>query len=147
MLDPRGRAAPRASTLGGTTASETLITKLARQAGLTAATEQAMLILNQMGSLPRPGCATHPLSQCSHHRLRAVARRQGPHAGPNLAIAKELPKEEQAKCRAYGQHHGYNPQALDRGMTTIVLEQFGRTDLGARAIFNRVIHHRPQLLV
>ena len=51
------------------------------------------------------------------------------------------------KCRAYGQQNGYNLQALDRGMTPVVLEQFGRTAPGAQAIFNRIINHRLQLLV
>ena len=51
------------------------------------------------------------------------------------------------KCRAYGQREGYNLQALDRGMTPVVLEQFGRTAPGAQAIFNRIINHRLQLLV
>ena len=32
-------------------------------------------------------------------------------------------------------------------MTPIVLEQYGRTAPGAQAIFNKIIHHRLQLLV
>ena len=63
-------------------------------------------------------------------------------------MAKELLREELTKCRAYGQRNGYNLQALDRGMTPVVLEQFGRTAPGAQAkIFNRIIHHRLQILV
>ena len=42
---------------------------------------------------------------------------------------------------------GFNLQALDRGMTPVVLEQFGRTAPGAQAIFNRIIYHRTQILV
>ena len=65
----------------------------------------------------------------------------------DLNVAKELLREEMTKCRAYGQREGYNLQALDRGMTPVVLEQFGRTAPGAQAIFNRIINHRLQLLV
>ena len=42
---------------------------------------------------------------------------------------------------------GFNLQALDRGMTPVVLEQLGRTAPGAQAIFNRIINHRLQVLV
>ena len=65
----------------------------------------------------------------------------------DLDVAKELLREEMTKCRAYGQREGYNLQALDRGMTPVVLEQFGRTAPGAEAVFNRIINHRLQLLV
>ena len=65
----------------------------------------------------------------------------------DLDIGKELLREEMTKCRAYGQREGYNLQALDRGMTPVVLEQYGRTAPGAQAIFNRIIYHRLQLLV
>ena len=66
---------------------------------------------------------------------------------PDLIVTRELLREEMIKCRAYGQRNGYNLQALDRGMTPVVLEQFGRTAPGAQAIFNRIINHRLQLLV
>ena len=56
----------------------------------------------------------------------------------DLDISKELLREETTKCRAYGQRDGYNLQALGRGMTPVVLEQFGRTAPGAQAIFNRL---------
>ena len=65
--------------------------------------------------------------------------------GPDLAVAKELLREELTK--AYGQREGYNLQALDKGMTPVVLEQYGRTALGAQAIFNRIITHRLHILV
>ena len=65
----------------------------------------------------------------------------------DLDVAKELLREEMTKCRAYGQHTGYNLQTLDRGMIPVVLEQFGRTAPGAQAILNRIIFHRLQLLV
>ena len=42
---------------------------------------------------------------------------------------------------------GFSLQALDKGMTPVVLEQFGRTAPGAQAIFNRLINHRLQILV
>ena len=65
----------------------------------------------------------------------------------DLDVSRELLREEMTKCRAYGQRDGYNLQALDRGMTPVVLEQFGRTAPRAQAIFNRIISHRLQLLV
>ena len=46
---------------------------------------------------------------------------------PELSVAKELLREKQTKCRAYGQRGGYNLQAFDKGMTPVVLEQYGRT--------------------
>ena len=67
--------------------------------------------------------------------------------GPDLSVAKELLREEMTKCRAYGQREGYNLQALDKGMTPVVLEQYGRTAPGAQAIFNRIIPHRLHVLV
>ena len=48
---------------------------------------------------------------------------------------------------AYGQRDGFNLQALEKGMTPVVLEQYGRTAPGAQAIFNCIINHRLQLLV
>ena len=66
---------------------------------------------------------------------------------PGLPVARELLREEQTKCRAYGQRHGYDINQLDRGMIPVVLEQYGRTAPGAHAIFQRLIHHRIQLLV
>ena len=66
---------------------------------------------------------------------------------PELSVAKELLTEEQTKWRAYGQREGYNLQALDKGMTPVVLEQCGRTAPGAQTRFNRIIHHCLQLLV
>ena len=67
--------------------------------------------------------------------------------GPELNVAKELLREEQTKCKACGQKNGYNLQALDRGMTPVVLEQLGRTAPGAQAIFKRIINHCLQFLV
>ena len=66
---------------------------------------------------------------------------------PDLPIAKELLREELTQCRAYGQREGFNLQALDREMTPVVLEQFGRTAPGAQAIINRIINHTVQVLV
>ena len=66
---------------------------------------------------------------------------------PDHAVAKELLREELTKCRAYGQRDGFNLQALDRGMTPVVLEQFGRTAPGAQATFKRIINHRLQIFV
>ena len=60
-------------------------------------------------------------------------------AAPDLVIAKEVLREEQKE--------GYNLQALEKGMTPVVLKQHGRTAPGAQAIFNKIIHHRLQLFV
>ena len=129
-----------------------LIAKLARQAGLTATTEQAVLIPDQImaNGQPAPG-SVRPMHRADVH----IIEPQGSelwldvkiHAvGPKLHEAKQLLREEQTKCKAYGQKNGYNLQALAKGMT-VVLEQFGRTASGAQAIFNRIINHRLQLLV
>ena len=125
-----------------------LITKLARQAGLTATTEQAMLIPDQIqeDGQPAPG-SVRPIHRADVH----IIEPQGSElwldvkihtVSPDLVVARELLREEMTKCRAYGQRDGYNLQALDRGMTPVVLEQFGRTAPGAQAIFNRIINHR-----
>ena len=95
--------------------------------------------------------ASHPQGWHSHHwttGLRALAWMWQIHTvNPDLAVAKELLREELTKCRAYGQRDGFNLQTLDRGMIPVVLEQFGRTAPGAQAIFNRIINHRLQVLV
>ena len=86
-------------------------------------------------------------------RLKSAKTRRGRREGDgkknheDLGVAKELLREELTKCRAYGQRDGFNLQALDRGMTPVVLEQFGRTTSEAQAIFNRIINHRLQILV
>ena len=130
-----------------------LIVKLARQAGLTATTEQAMLIPDQIMADGQPALGSvRPIHRADVH----IIEPQGSelwfdvktHAvGPDLNIAKELLREEQNKCKAYGQKDGYNLQVLDKGMIPIVLEQFGRIAPGAQAIFNRIINHRLQLRV
>ena len=156
ILDPYGRHAA-CCTKGFHTRRHDrvrdLIAKLARQAGLTATTEQAMLIPDQIqeDGQPAPG-SVRPIHRADVH----IIEPQGSElwldvkihtVNLDLNVAKELLREEMTKCRAYGQREGYNLQALDRGMTPVVLEQFGRTAPGAQAIFNRLINHRLQLLV
>ena len=130
-----------------------LITKLARQAGLTATTEQAMLIPDQIqqDGQPAPG-SVRPIHRADVH----IIEPQGSElwldvkihtVAPEHSIAKELLREELTKCRAYGQRDGFNLQALEKGMTPVVLEQYGRTAPGAQAIFNRIINHRLQLRI
>ena len=91
-----------------------LITKLARQAGLTASTEQAMLIPDQLqeDGQPAPG-SVRPIHRADVH----IIEPQGSElwldvkihtVGPDLPVAKELLREELTKCRAYGQRDGYN---------------------------------------
>ena len=100
-----------------------LITKLARQAGLTATTEQAMLIPDQIQAdgQPAPG-SVRPIHRADIH----IIEPQGSElwldvkihtVGPDLPVNRELLREEMTKCRAYGQKAGYSLQALDQGMT------------------------------
>ena len=156
ILDPYGRHAAYCTKGLHTRRHDRirdLITKLARQAGLTANTEQAMLIPDQLqeDGQPAPG-SVRPIHRADVH----IIEPQGSElwldvkihtVGPDLPMAKELLREELTKCRAYGQRDGYNLQALDKGMTPVVLEQFGGTAPGAQAIFNRIINHRLQILV
>ena len=156
ILDPYGRPAACCTKRLHTRRHDRvrdLITKLARQAGLTATTEQAMLIPDQLqeDGQPAPG-SVRPIHRADVH----IIEPQGTElwldvkihtVSPDLLVTRELLREEMTKCRAYGQRNGYNLQALDRGMTPVVLEQFGRTAPGAQAIFNRIINHRLQLLV
>ena len=150
ILDPYGRHAA-CCTKGLHTRRHDrvrdLITKLARQAGLTATTEQAMLIPDQLqeDGQPAPG-SVRPIHRADVH----IIEPQGTElwldvkihtVSPDLLVNRELLREEMTKCRAYGQRNGYNLQALDRGMTPVVLEQFGRTAPGTQAIFKP--HHQP----
>ena len=153
ILDPYGRHAA-CCTKGLHTRRHDrirdLIAKLAQQAGLTATTEQAMLIPDQIqedGQLALG--SVRPIHRADVH----IIEPQGSElwldvkihtVNVDLNVAKELLREEMTKCRAYGQREGYNLQALDRGMTPVVLKQFGRTAPGAQAIFNRIINHRLQ---
>ena len=150
ILDPYGRHAA-CCTKGLHTRRHDrvrdLIAKLARQAGLTATTEQAMLIPDQIqeDGQPAPG-SVRPIHRADVH----IIEPQGSElwldvkihtVNLDLDVAKELLREEMTRCRAYGQREGYNLQTLDRGMTPVVLEHFGRTAPGAQAIFNRIINH------
>ena len=112
-----------------------LITKLAWQAGLTATTEQAVLIPDQTqrDGQPAPG-SVRPIHRADVH----IIEPQGSElwldvkihtVAPEHSVPKELP-EELTKCRAYGQKDGFNLQALQKGMTPVVLEQYGRTAPG-----------------
>ena len=62
-------------------------------------------------------------------------------------IARELLREKQTECRAYGQCQGYNIDRLDQCVIPVVLEQHGCPAPGAQAIFQDLIQHRTQLLV
>ena len=129
------------------------IALVARQAGLTAQIEQTMFVPGQTldDGRPAPG-SVRPIHRADLHiieptgselwldvRIHTVA--------PDLPVTRELLREEQTKCRSYGQRHGYDLNQLDQGMIPVVLEQYGRTAPGAHAIFQRLIHHRTQLLV
>ena len=127
--------------------------KACRQAGLTATAEQAMLIPDQImpDGQPAPG-SVRPIHTADVH----IIEPQGSELwldvkiltmGPELSVAKELLREELTKCRAYGQREGYNLQALGKGMTPAVLEQYGRTAPGAQTAFNRMINYGLQFLV
>ena len=132
-----------------------LLANFARQAGLTATTDQAMALLipDQImpDGQPAPG-SVRPIHRADVHIIDPVGSElwldvKIHTVAPDLAIAKELPREEQTKCRAYGQRECYNLEALDRKMTPIILEQYGRTAPGAQVVFKRIIHHWLQLLV
>ena len=150
VLDPYGRRAACCSKGLHTRRHDRirdLITKLARQAGLTASTEQAMLIPDQIqeDGQPAPG-SVRPIHQADVHTIEPQGSELWSDVkihtvGPDLTVAKELLREELTKCRAHGQKDG------DKGMTPVVLEQFGRKTPGAQAIFNRIINHRLQILV
>ena len=93
-----------------------------------------------------------PVRRASIWRIQSAKTKRGRREGDGIKkrydnLRQTFLREEMTKCRAYGQREGYNLQALDRGMTPVVLEQFGRTAPGAQAIFNRIINHRLQLLV
>ena len=156
LLDPYGRHAA-CCTKGLHTRRHDrirdLITKLARQAGLTATTEQAMLIPDQiqLDGQPAQG-SVRPIHRADVH----IIEPQGSElwldvkihtVAPEHSVSKELLREELTKCRAYAQKDGFNLQALEKGTTPVVLEQYGRTAPRAQAIFNCIINHRLQLLV
>ena len=104
---------------------------VARQAGLTAQTEQNMFIpgWTQEDGEPAPG-GVRPIHRADAHiikpsgaelwldvRIRTV--------GPGLPIARELRREEETKCRDYSQRHGYDLNKLDKGMIPGFMEQYG----------------------
>ena len=149
----RGDTVRKAECKTNVTTIYDVLRQLAWQAGLTATTEQAMLIPDQLqeDGQPAPG-SVRPIHRADVHIIEA----QGSElwldvkihtVTPDLVVAKELLREKLTKCRAYGQRDGFNLQALDRSMVPVVLEQFGRTAPGAQAIFNRIISHRLQILV
>ena len=132
ILDPYGRHAACCTKSLHTRRHDCirdLLTKLEKQAGLTAATEQTIRIPDQImpDGQPAPG-SVRPIHRADVH---IIERPQGSELwldvkihtrGPELSVAKELLSEEQTKYRAYGQREGYNLQALDKGMTPVVLE-------------------------
>ena len=44
---------------------------------------------------------------------------------PRLPVARELLREEQTKCRGYGQRHGSDLNKLDQVMIPVLFEQLG----------------------
>ena len=87
---------------------------VARQAGLTAQTEQNTFVPGQTldDGQPAPG-SVRPIHRADLHiiepkgselwldvRIHTVA--------PDLPLTRELLREEQTKCRSYGQRHGYH---------------------------------------
>ena len=124
ILDPYGRHAAcctKGLHTGRHDRIRDLIAKLARQAGLTATTEQAMLIPDQIqeDGQPAPG-SVRPIHRADVH----IIEPQGSElwldvrihtVNIDLDVSRELLREEVTKCRAYGQRDGCNLQALDRG--------------------------------
>ena len=127
------------------------IAKVSRQAGLTAQVEQKMLIPRQTqeDGEPPPG-SVRPLRRAGVHIIEPAGteiwidvRIHTAHV--DQPIGRDLLREEQQKCRAYGQQ-GYDINKLDQGMIPVVLEQHGRTAPGAQAFFQRIMHHRTTLV-
>ena len=117
---------------------------VARQAGLTAQTEQNVFVQGQTleDGEPAPG-SVKPIHRTDVHIIEPSGSELllDVHIhtfAAGLPIARELLREEQTKCRAYGQRHGYDLNQFDQGMIPVVLEQYGRTAPGAHAIFQRL---------
>ena len=51
-------------------------------------------------------------------------------------IGRDLLREKQQKCQAYGQTNSYNINRLDQGIILVVLEQHGRTAQGPKPSFS-----------
>ena len=128
------------------------IAKVARQAGLAAQIEQKMLIPGQTqeDGEPAPG-SVRPLHRADVHIIEPAGTEIWIDVRIHMAhvdqpISRDLLREEQQKCRTYGQQ-GFDTNKLDQGMVPVVLEQHGRTAPGAQALFQRLLHHRTQTLV
>ena len=79
-----------------------------------------------MVNLPQAACA--PIHRADLHIIEPTASElwldvRIHTVAPNLPVTRELLREEQTKCRSYGQRHGYDLNQLDRGMIPVVLEQ------------------------
>ena len=129
------------------------IALVARQAGFTAQTEQNVWVQGRTleGGEPAPG-SVRPIHRADLHIIEPASSELWLNVRVHtvvvgLPVARVLLREEQTNCRAYGQRHGYDLCQLDRDVIPVVLEQYGRTAPGAHAIFQRLIHHRAQLLV
>ena len=114
--------------------------------------EQKMLIPGQTqeDGEPAPG-SVRPLHRTDVHIIEPAGTELWIDVRIHTAhvdqpIGRDLLREEHQKCRAYGQH-GFDLNRLDHGMIPVVLEQHGRTAPGAQALFQRLMHHRPQTLV
>ena len=125
--------ATKISTPNDMTVSATTLLKLcpaARQAGLTAQIEQKMLIEGQtqddgtlaLGSARRLHSADVQIIEVEGSELWLEVRIHT--VRPEQPVQGELLREKQAKCRAYGQKHGFDQQ-LTKGINSVVLNQYG----------------------
>ena len=120
-------------------------------AGLTAQVEQKMLVPGQtqddgepaLGSVRHLHRADDHIIEPAGSELWLDVRVHTAHV--DQPIARDFLREEQQKCRAYGQTQGYALNRLDQGMIPVVLEQHGRTAPVAQAIFQRLLKAQSSL--
>ena len=124
-----------------------LLAKLARQAGLTATTEQAVLIPDQIQPDGQPAQA---VSAPSTGQMFTFLNRRAPSSGlmsrsTQSPLNTVWPRNFSEKSSQSAGHMAIGMvshlQTLEKGMTPVVLEQYGRTAPRAQAIFNRIINH------
>ena len=119
--------------------------KVTRQAGLTAQVEQKMLIQGQTQEDGEPASGSvRPLHRADVHIIEPSGSEIWTDARTHTAcvdqpIGRDLLKEEQQKCRAYGQTTGYDINRPDQGMIPV--------SAPAKALFQRLLHHCTQSLV
>ena len=95
----------------------------------------------QEDSEPAPG-SVRPLHRADVHSIEPTGSETWIDVRIHTAhvdqpIGRNLLRQEQQNCRAYGQTSGYDINRLDQGVIPA----------GAQALFQRLLHHRTQSLV